>query len=116
MLKKLACLINNDSNGDDFRALQNDQFLNASAFQLAIRSADGNKLSQQWMEEVRGQITGSDDSNKEQGAIFKLVINEKAQAQNVMLFPFYRVVSKVWHLLAATFKMTRHGAKMRHYK
>lgn len=34
---------------------------------------------------------------------------------NIPMFPFYRVLSKVWHLLAATFKMTRHQAKMRHF-
>jgi hypothetical protein len=115
LLERMACIINNDDNGKDFQGMYNDQLANAANFQLAVRSADGNKLSQVWMEEVRSRITGSDDANKEQGDMFKLVINEKSQAQNLPLFPFYRCLSKVWHMLAATNKMVRHQAKMRHF-
>lgn len=70
LLQKFACLINNDSTKSDWRQMTGDQLANASAFQLAIRSSDGNKLTQAWMEEVRTAITGGDDAKKHQGAIF----------------------------------------------
>jgi len=83
---------------------------------LAVRSADGTKLSQDWMETVRGEITGSDDDKEDHGLIFKKIISERDLNQNIPMFPYYRVLSKVWHFIAAARKMARHEAKMKNFE